>query len=334
MPADVTNRVAKALALSGVSPTDPLLVAFSGGRDSVSLVEALLRGGFNKLTLTHLDHSLRPESAAEAAWVKNFALERNLSVVTGRTPVAELAASVGKGLEETARDARYKFFAKVALDCSISKIVLAHHADDQIETLIFRLLRGAGMGGLSAMAPQSERHTDGFSLTLLRPMLAIWRSEIDAFITKLGVPFLEDPSNAKHDFTRNRIRHVLIPEMENVMRRPVREALWRTAEVLRAEGEFLTAAEHAVSGLPENLKVSELKALPIALRRRRVARWLKMQGVSDISYDLVEAVGQLALHLSPAKVNLPKGAHARRKAGLIFYERPPLADPPDTISGP
>ncbi len=332
MPADVTSRIANALSLSGVSPTEQLLVAFSGGRDSVSLVEALLRGGFNALTLTHLDHSLRPESAAETVWVKNFALERSLDCVTGRIPVAELAASLGKGFEETARDARYEFFAKVALERSISKIVLAHHADDQIETLIFRLLRGAGMGGLSAMAPQSERHSDGFSFTLLRPMLAIWRTEIDAFIAKLGVSFLEDPSNAKHDFTRNRIRHVLIPEMENVMRRPVREALWRTAEVLRAETEFLTTTEHALSPLPEALKVSDLKALPLALRRRRVARWLKRQGVPDISYHLVEAVGQLALRVNPAKVNLPKGAHARRKAGLIFYERPPLADPPDTRS--
>lgn len=332
MPADFTSRIANALSLSGVSPTEPLLVAFSGGRDSVSLVEALLRGGFNELTLTHLDHCLRPESAAETDWVKNFALKRNLDFVAERTPVAELASSLGRGVEETARDARYKFFAKVALDRSISKIVLAHHADDQIETLIFRLLRGSGMGGLSAMAPESERFTDGCSLTLLRPMLAIWRTEIDAFIAKLGVPFLEDPSNAKHDFTRNRIRHVLIPEMENVMRRPVREALWRTAEVLRAETEFLTATENALSPLPETLKVSDLKALPLALRRRRVARWLKRQGVPDISYDLVEAVGQLALHLNPSKVNLPKGAHARRKAGLIFYEKPPLAAPPDNRS--
>lgn len=334
MPADFTGRIANAMSLSGVSPTERLLVAFSGGRDSVSLVEALLRGGFNELTLTHLDHSLRPESATETNWVKHFARARNLDCVTGRIPVAELAASLGKGLEETARDARYKFFAKVALDRSIPKIVLAHHADDQIETLIFRLLRGAGMGGLSGMAPQSERHTNGFSFTLLRPMLAIWRTEIDAFLAKLGVPFLEDPSNAKHDFTRNRIRHVLLPEMENVMRRPVREALWRTAEVLRAETELLTATEHALGILPESLKVSELKALPLALRRRRVARWLRLHGVPDISFDLVEAVVQLALRLNPSKVNLPKGAHARRKAGLIFYESPPLADPPGPRSSP
>lgn len=329
MPTDFTNRVANALALMGVSPAEHLLVAFSGGRDSVSLVEALLEGGFKELTLTHLDHSLRPESVAETDWVKDFARARNLNVVTERISIGDLAVEQGKGLEETARNARYTFFANVARERAVSKIVLAHHADDQIETLTFRLLRGSGLGGLSAMAPKSERHCEGVTLTLLRPMLGIWRSEIDSFIKKRDLAFLEDPSNAKHDFTRNRIRHMLLPEMERVMRRPVREVLWRTAEVLRAEAEFLAEAEQSLGAIPEKLKVTDLKALPLALRRRRVAKWLASQGVPDISYDLVEAVSQLALRLKPSKVNLPKGAHARRKAGWIFFEGSPLAAKPN-----
>lgn len=324
MPADLITHIAGAMTAAGHSVQHRLLVAFSGGRDSVALVEALLGGGFQKLTLLHLDHALRPESREEGVWIENFARARNLESVVKRIPVAALAAARHRGIEETARSARHAFFAEAAKNCSVPKIVLAHHADDQVETLVFRLLRGAGTGGLSAMAAESTHQSGDMKLTLLRPMLGIWRSDIDAFLQKRGAAFLEDPSNATLDFTRNRIRHVLLPEMERVMHRPVRETLWRTAEILRAEAEFVSSAEIALGPIPDALSVPELKALPLALRRRRVAGWLAIHGVPDIGYDLVEAVTQLALRVKPAKVNLPKGAHARRKAGKIFYEAPPV----------
>ena len=331
MAIHLSNRIADTMALAGVSPAEQLLVAFSGGRDSVALVDALLESGFHELTLVHLDHALRPESDSEAQWVKSFADQRKLPSVSKRLAVKELALTRGKGLEETARSARYSFFANVAKERGHSKIVLAHHADDQIETLVFRLLRGSGIDGLSAMATASEYHTDGTPLTLLRPMLGIWRSEIDAMIKERRLQFLEDPSNAKHEFTRNRIRHLLLPEMERVMQRPVRQVLWRTAEVLRGEAEFMAEAEASLGELSETLDASQLKGLPIALRRRRIARWLAMRGVPDISFELVEAVSELATRLKPSKVNLPKGAHARRKSGRIFIESPqcpPCTDGP------
>jgi tRNA(Ile)-lysidine synthetase-like protein len=327
MPAGFIHRISEAMSSAGVATQDRLLVAFSGGRDSVALVEALLEAGFKKLVLLYLDHALREESAAEGDWVGAYARTRGLDFVVERIPVATLAAERQKGLEETARDARYAFFVRTATQNAVSKLALAHHADDQIETLIFRLLRGAGTGGLSAMAPESKHHAGDFTLTLLRPMLGIWRSEINAYIERRGAAFLEDPSNASHDFARNRIRHILIPEMERVMRRPVREALWRTADILRAEAEFGAHAEKALGAVTESLGVAELRTLPTALRRRRIARWLAMQGVPDIGYEIVEAVSQLALRLKPSKVNLPKGAFARRKAGRIFYMEPPLAPP-------
>ena len=161
MPPDFTNRIVGELSSVGVSPADPLLVAFSGGRDSVALVSALLSGGFTQLTLVHLDHALRPESAAEAQWVAAFAHARSLDCVIKRIAIAEFAPKSGSGLEETARKARHALFAQVAKERLCSAVLLAHHADDQIETLIFRLLRGAGTGGLSAMAPRTDRHEQG-----------------------------------------------------------------------------------------------------------------------------------------------------------------------------
>jgi tRNA(Ile)-lysidine synthase len=320
MSPDFTKCIVGALASARVSSADPLLIGFSGGRDSVALTEALLLAGFSNLTLIHLDHALRPESAAEAEWVAAFARTRGLDFRIKRVAVAELAAQMGTGIEETARHARHAFFAEVAAERLCSSVLLAHHANDQIETLVFRLLRGAGPGGLSAMAPKSERHGPSHSYCLLRPMLGIWRSEIDAFVQKHGLPFLEDPANTLPDFTRNRIRHSLLNDMELCMRRPVHEALWRTAEVLRAEADFVKTAELSLGTVPEQLDVAELRQLPLALLRRRVARWLSERGVSDIGFELVESVAHLALRIAPAKVNLPKGAHARRKAGRIFFE--------------
>ncbi len=320
MPHQFSQRVADALLKLGVKKSAPLLIGFSGGRDSVALAQALRTEGFERLTLAHLDHALRPESAQDADWVRAYAAERGLPVVAERIEVAEEAKRTGVGLEEAARNARHRFFFRVAeaLDCR--EIGLAHHADDQAETFLFRLLRGSGSSGLAGMSGASVRTDGGSQIRLLRPMLGLWRREVDAFLSEGGHPFLEDPSNASLQFTRNRLRHELLPEMERVMGRPVREAIWRAAELLRAEAEFLEDAHCALGPVTEELLVSSLRALPLAMLRRRVARWLSARGVPDIRFELVEAVSSLALQTTPAKVNLPGGAYARRRAGRIFYE--------------
>ena len=231
------------------------------------------------------------------------------------------------GLEEAARNARYAFFFRVAAALDCREVALAHHADDQVETFLFRLLRGSGSGGLAGMAGASVRTEAGVQIRLVRPMLGLWRREVDAFLTEGGHAFVEDASNASLHFTRNRLRHELLPEMERVMGRPVREAIWRAAELLRAEAEFLGDAEGSLGSVMEELLVAPLRALPLAMRRRRVARWLSERGVPNIGFELVEAVSLLALQTAPAKVNLPGGAYARRRAGRIFYEAAPEVPP-------
>ena len=156
-----------------------------------------------------------------------------------------------------------------------------------------------------------------------RTILAMYRiveQSFDAHIEEHQLDFREDSSNAQTNFTRNRIRHLLLPELEKAMERPVRETLWRTAEILRAESDYIDQAERALPPIGPELDANHLKSLPLALRRRRVARWLAEQGVSNISFELVEGVVGLATSRLPAKINLPGGKHARRKAGLIFCE--------------
>lgn len=319
-PPSLAEQVEAALLAAGISKDDSLLLGFSGGRDSVTLLELLLEANFSKITLVHLDHGLRKESAADAGWVVQLAKSRALPAVTARVDVSDNASSQRIGIEEAARQARLTFFSECARKYHSNKILLAHHADDQIETLLFRLLRGAGSIGLGAM-PVSSYHSVGATLLLmLRPMLGIWRSQIDAYVKGHQLDFREDNSNAQTDFTRNRIRHLLIPELERTMQRPVREALWRAAELLRAESEFIDSSERSLPPVGIQLDAKLLKSLPLALRRRRVARWLAAQNVPNINFDLVESIAGLATSRTPAKINLPGGKHARRKAGLIFCE--------------
>jgi tRNA(Ile)-lysidine synthase len=232
--------------------------------------------------------------------------------------VARCARENGTGLEEAARTARHAFYARTAHESRIAHVVLGHQADDQVETLLFRLLRGAGSRGLGSIAPRSTRGGNDFTYTLLRPLLGVWREEILGFLSARQLSFLHDASNTDLRFTRNRIRHVLLPELEKAVSRPVRESLWRTAEVLRAEDEFLASLENDAVR-EEWLCVKSLRALHLALQRRVVARWLRARGVPDVGFELVERVLELIRTVRIAKVNLPGAAHAIRRRGRIAW---------------
>ena len=308
----------------GVHTDTPLLLACSGGRDSVFLTELLREASFSALTLVHLDHGLRADSAADAAWVQHFGAERNLKTIVERIDVREFAKKNNCGVEEAGRKARYTFFARIAQTLNCARVLLAHHADDQVETFLFRLLRGAGANGLRGMMMRSERREGDFTLEVLRPMLHIWRAEIDRCVATVGIKFREDSSNTDSQWTRNRIRHELIPFLAQVMQRPVSKQLAHAAELLRAEAEFVEAAELALGPLPEQLGVEAMRALPLALQRRRMFRWLSERGIPELSFELVEAALSLLTKRQPAKHNLPGGWHIRRRNGLIFCEPPSL----------
>ena len=274
----------------------------------MALLQWLLDGGCRQLILCHLDHGIRPTSAADATFVKAHAHLLRLPEFIERVEVT------GASLEAAAREARYRFFARAARAHGCDRIILAHHADDQAETFLFNLLRG----GPSAMKPSSTRIVDGIALTLLRPLLGVWREEIDAYITQHRVPFREDESNAETRFTRNRLRHESIPALTTAMGRDVRRAIWRAAEILRAEDEFI-AAQPSLANPPAELEVATLRALPLALQRRLVHRWLTSHGVASVGFDEVEAVLSLLEH-QVAKVNLPGNLCARRREKRIFID--------------
>jgi tRNA(Ile)-lysidine synthase len=304
-------------------PDARCLIGVSGGRDSVALLDLLRGAGFEKLVVCHLDHGLRAESAEEAKFVRALAKRLGCKAVVARENVAARAKRKRLSLETAAREARYEFFAGVARKQKCPRLFLAHHADDQVETFLFNLFRGSAAAGLAAMRPLTVRTVGGVTLEIARPLLGMWREEIDAHIAAHGLAFLEDASNADPRHTRNRLRHEIIPGIERAWGRDIRRAVWRAAEILRAEDDFL-ASLPALRELPETLDASALRDQPVALQRRLLYAWLKARGVGDVGFDEVEAVRSL-LTDRRAKVNLPGGWHARRRAKQIFLEGPATA---------
>ncbi len=308
----------------GFSPDQRCLIGVSGGRDSVVLLHQLVAAGFQDLIVCHLDHGLRPESADDARFVADLAKNYRLEAVIGRQDVAARAKRRRQSLEAAGREARFGLFSQTARNRACPRLFLAHHADDQVETFLFNLFRGAAMSGLAAMRPRSQQKIAGFTLEISRPLLGTWREEIDAYVARHGLVFREDPSNTDQRHTRNRLRHGIIPAIEQALGREIRRPVWRAAEVLRADDEFLTSlcTEHAWPAQPAT---GQILAQPLALQRRLLHAWLKAHGVPDVGYEEVETVRTL-LTGRPAKVNLPGGWHARRRAQKLFLEPPGPAD--------
>jgi tRNA(Ile)-lysidine synthase len=291
-------------------PGAPALIGVSGGRDSVALLHWLAKAGFQRLVVCHFDHGWRAESSLDAQFVARLAAGYGLDCV------AESSAP-GPAREAEGRAARYAFFARVAAARGCGRLFLAHHADDQVETFLFNLLRGAGGPGLGGMQPVTRRTVEGVELELVRPLLACWREEIDAYVAGERLEYRDDRSNADPRYSRNRLRHEVLPALAEAMDRPVRGALWKAAAILAGENEFF-AALPKLREIAAELEVATLRALPLALQRRLIHAWLSRAAVGEIGFEEVEAVRRLVEQRVPAKINLAGGRHVRRRSGKLF----------------
>ena len=301
-------------------PDARYLIGVSGGRDSVALLHWLISLGYKDLTVCHLNHRLRGRSSdADAQFVGKLAAKYQTDFDIGSADVRALAKKRKISIETAAREARYAFFAETARRLNCRTIFVAHHADDLVETFLINLFRGAGNAGLSAMREISTRRIDGIDLTIARPFLCVWRKEIDDYVGEHRLRFREDATNKNLNPLRNRIRHRIVPYLEKTVGRSIRQNIWRTAIIAAEEEKWIETelpdSKHA------DLSVVKLRALPIALQRRALLKWLRKQNVSDIGFDAIERVRSLAdRDARIAKVNLPGNRHARRRAGKIFLE--------------
>jgi len=311
---------AKTKLLRAVAPDARYLIGVSGGRDSVALLHWLIGLGYNKLVVCHLNHRLRGRSSdADARFVKKLAAKYQLDFELGTANIRALAKRKKASIETAAREARYSFFAKVAKRRRCHTIFLAHHADDLVETFLFNLIRGAGLTGLAAMRQVSTRDADDFELTLVRPFVLIWRKEIDSYVREHRLNFGEDASNKNLAPTRNRIRHRVIPYLEKMLGRSIRQNIWRTAIIAGEEETWINNQLPNSTGA--QLSVADLRELPIALQRRAILQWLRAQNIPEVGFDLIERGRSRAdPNARYAKINLPRDRHARRRRGTIFLE--------------
>jgi tRNA(Ile)-lysidine synthase len=189
-----------------------LLLAISGGADSVALLRLLLTSGVpaTQIVLAHLDHQLRADSADDAQFVQQLAHQQGCHVIIGQRSAHALAASQGDGIEAAARQVRYDWLTEIAQANALRYVLTAHTQADQVETILHRLLRGTGLTGLVGMRPFRELT---YGITLARPLLHFDRQELRDWLTAINQPWREDPSNQSREFTRNRIRLDLLPAL-------------------------------------------------------------------------------------------------------------------------
>jgi tRNA(Ile)-lysidine synthase len=309
------------------------LVGCSGGCDSIVLLDLLIRLGYRRLIVCHLDHRLRgADSAGDAQFVAARALELGLECELSERNVAELAAQCGLSIEAAGRRARFEFFAEVAGRRGCPQLMLAHHADDQVETVLMNLFRGAGGRGLGGM---NEIATRDDGLTVIRPLLGLWREELREYARSHALEWREDSSNLSPTAVRNRVRHELLPMLREIFGRDVRSAVRRAASIAGAEDAFLEQLVDAVwetVHLEEALSVAGLRGQPDAVRGRIVHRWLRRRGVPDCDFTDVRAVAALAApDAAESRINLGGGWRARRRAGLIYLDRPQKGPPGDAL---
>jgi tRNA(Ile)-lysidine synthase len=302
------------------SPGTRYLIGVSGGRDSAALLHWLVSLGYNELIVCHLNHQLRGRSSdADVRFVEKLARKYQVDFELGAANVRTLAKKKKMSIETAGREVRYSFFAKAAKHHGCRTIFLAHHADDLVETFLLNLIRGAGLTGLAGMRNVSARRVDDLTLTLVRPLLSVWRTEIDDYVREHRLKFREDASNKNLAPTRNRIRNRIIPYLEKILDRKIRQNLWRTAIIAAEEENWLD--REVPDSNNADLSIGKLRALPVALQRRAILKWLRAQNISEVGFDVIERVRSLADHdAAVAKVNLPRNRHARRRAGRIFIE--------------
>lgn len=306
---------------SRFSPRRRYLLGISGGRDSVALLHTLLEAGAQKVVLCHLNHQLRGLfSAHDAAFVRDQAEACNLPFEIARANVQRRAEEEKVSIEVASRRSRHDFFTECARKHRCNTVLLAHHADDNAETILLNLLRGSA--GFKGMRYESKVEVGRRKLTLLRPLLGVRRSEIDQFLEATAIPYRDDASNADPFTPRNRLRAEILPLLGELMARDVVPAIVRASESSLESEEALDELLQTLDLMdPQGrLFLPKMRKLAEPLQRRALFLYLKDAGVPNLSRDLVERCLPLLSPDTPAKVSLPGALHCCRRASRIFVE--------------
>lgn len=311
-------------------PKEKVLVAVSGGLDSVMLFHVMLRLR-EELALqpavVHVDHGLRGEESAEdARFVERLAESHGVPCYARRFDVAAYAEERKLSIQAAAREVRYRYFAVVAEEKGFAKLATAHHADDQAETVLMGMVRGTSMRGLAGIPLRREERHGAFSYEIVRPMLEVYREEIEAEAQRIGAVHREDPSNASDKYLRNKIRIRLLPYLEQEFNPGVRQALVQMAGRAREDDTYLSKlaqaalAEHVEeNGGIYRVNSTALREMPLPLQRRVIALILYYLRGHTIQWEQVhmEAVRRLLHAMPSARAELPGGVWAWREYEML-----------------
>src|SRR5438132_550964 len=315
-----------------LNPGDRVGVAVSGGADSVALLRLLLE--LRKelglvLSVVHFNHKLRgAEADDDEQFVGELASQNRLGFHRESGDVAACSAAKRLSIETAAREMRYGFFRRMLIEGRMNRVATAHTLDDQAETVLLKVARGAGTRGLAGIYPQLSVSSSQFSAgrqasvagrqqvcaSIVRPLLGVRRKELEAYLIAERQSWREDSSNRDLRHARNRVRHGILPRLERNLNPAVREILAETAEIARAEEEYWNvevgcilqaSAGHRRDAGP-TVGLESFVSLPLALQRR-LARAAAEQFGLRLEFRHVEEILELISNGCPGKAALPDG---------------------------
>jgi tRNA(Ile)-lysidine synthase len=322
----LVQRVTRAIERDDlISPGARVLVAVSGGSDSVALTHLLVDIApivpFTVAGLAHLNHKLRgDDSDADEAFCRDLATALGLPIETQHTDVGAMARVQRVSVEVAARRARYRFLARAAERLDADLVATGHTRDDQAETVLLRLLRGAGATGLAAIPPRRG--------PIVRPVLSERREILRAYLAERHVAFRDDATNADQTIPRNWIRHGLLPLLCAHVGGDIVEVLAREAAILRDDATLLDAvADEAARATLElgdgraQIQAQDLQALPAALARRVIRRALSHVSPAFQGATHVDRVLEMAMSATDGAIDLPGARMELIRGGVVLYTR-------------
>ena len=346
--ADAAKRIRETIREHNlIEKGDHIVLGLSGGPDSVCLFHVLL-GMAEELDLTihpvHINHQFRPGAAeADQKYVEEFSRRFDIETQVFTVDCNALAEELDMTSEEAGRKARYDAFyqvaAEVAEDCGEAgrvKIAVGHNADDQAETVLFRILRGTGMDGIAGMAYEREERRENGTFTVVRPLLDTWREEVEAYCEENSLDPVTDHTNNEGLYTRNRLRLDLIPYIEEHYNSNFQEGLVRMAKIAAADKGYFweeTARAYRMLRTPEGLTLSDEPSCEVALdwrglanchealRHRIILKAFDEIGLTqDITAERLEAADKVILGQVGGKtVEFPHGYSLRVGKGKVLF---------------
>ena len=324
------------------SPGHGVVVGVSGGADSVCLLFVLLEYAKRvplRLTVAHVDHGIRQDAGEDAVFVERLCRQEDIPFFLRNVDVKAFAAGGKCSEEEAGRILRYRAFREVAVSCMADRIAVAHNGNDLAETTLFHLFRGTGLKGLCGIPPVREE--------VIRPLLCLQRSEIEEYLRVRGIPYRIDSTNLGDDYTRNRIRHYVLPYAEEQVSAKAVAHICKTAELLSEVEEYLERQtqeamarcveaertdEPFSADVPESREDGSVRflidvgiygGLHRAIQKRLLLRLIRQlaPGHRDISSVHVEEVSALFEKEGNPGTSLPFGISAQRSYGQVILWR-------------